>query len=130
MNIVRMPRPSRKKPALPAPRLQQCAERYATLKAELQGLGFVCVGSVQRRYLECGKASCGCRADAANRHGPYHYWTRKIRGRTVSVLLTDAELPLYQGWVANSRTLDRLVRAMRRVSARAVAVTTRRPLTR
>lgn len=109
-----------------ARRLARYAERYAALKAELQGLGFVCVGSVQTRHLQCGKPTCGCHANPAGRHGPYHYWTRKIGGKTVSVVLTDEEVPLYRGWIANSRTLDRVVRKMRRLSAQAVAVSTGR----
>ena len=109
-----------------ARRLARYAERYAALKAEVQGLGFVCVGSVQTRRLQCGKPTCGCHANPASRHGPYHYWTRKIGGKTVSVVLTDEEVPLYRGWIANSRTLDRVVRKMRRLSAQAAALSTGR----
>lgn len=106
--------------------LEQCRARYAHLKAELRELGFVCVGSLQTRHLECGKASCRCHADPANRHGPYHYWTRKVGGKTVAVLVSQADLDLYRAWVASNRELDRVVREMRKVSARALTLSTTR----
>lgn len=100
--------------------------RYAALKSELQGLGFVCVGSLQSRYLECGKVACRCHADASNRHGPYNYWTRKVAGKTVSVLIPAEDAAVYREWLANNRALDRIVRQMRKLSARALYLTTSR----
>ena len=60
------------------------------------------------------------------RHGPYHYWTRKVRGRTVSLLLTEDELVLYREWLENNRKLERLVKEMRHVSSRVLALLTDR----
>ncbi len=109
--------------------VEKFQHRYAQLKQELRGLGFVCVGSLQTRYLECGKTGCRCHDSPANRHGPYHYWTRKVKGRTISVLLNPAALELYREWIQNNRALDRLVRQMRQLSARALTLQTgkRRP---
>jgi hypothetical protein len=50
-------------------RLHKFQPRYAELKQELQGLGLVCVGSVQTRYLECGTANRRCYDSPAHRHG-------------------------------------------------------------
>lgn len=107
-------------------RLRRYAERYDALKAELLTVGFVCQGSVQTRQTECGKATCRCHDDPENRHGPYHYWTRKIRGKTVGLMLTDAELPVYREWIENNRKLERIVREMRNLSARALTLATGR----
>jgi hypothetical protein len=100
--------------------LKKYRERYAQLKDELPNLGFVCVGSLQTRLLECGKASCHCHDDPANRHGPYHYWTRKVQGRSVAVLVSEEHAVLYRRWITNNRTLDRVVHQMRKLSARAL----------
>ena len=97
----------------------------AQLKKELMALGFVCVGSLQTRQLECGKEACRCHDDPANRHGPYHYWTRKVQGRSVAVLLSDDEAVLYRAWIARNRELERVIREMRKVSARALTLQTR-----
>ena len=63
--------------------MRQYTERYDALKAELQSLGFLFQGSLQTRRIVCGKTTCRCYHDPDARHGPYHYWTRKDRGKTV-----------------------------------------------
>ena len=103
-------------------RLEQCRERYEQLRDELLHLGFVCVGSLQRRHLECGKDACRCHGHPDNRHGPYHYWTRKVAAKTVAVLVPADDVAIYTEWLANNRTLDRVVRDMRKISARALTL--------
>jgi hypothetical protein len=103
-------------------RLHAWQQRYLELKQQMQKVDFVCVGSVQTRYLPCGTPGCRCHRDPAQRHGPYHYWTRKVQGRTVTVLLQQEEVALYREWIQNNRQLDRLVREMRRISARALSL--------
>ena len=51
--------------------------------AELQTLGFIGQGSVSTRRITCGRPACRCHSDPEARHGPYHHWTRKARGKTV-----------------------------------------------
>ena len=62
----------------------------------------------------------------SERHGPYHYWTRKARGKTVGLKLTEDELGLYREWIENNRELERLVKEMRRISSRVLALITGR----
>ena len=83
--------------------MRQYTERYDALKAELQSLGFLFQGSLQTRRIACGKTTCRCYRDTDARHGPYHYWTRKDRGKTVGMRLTEDELVLYQEWIENTR---------------------------
>jgi hypothetical protein len=103
-------------------RLHVSEQRYRELKQQLQEMGFVCVGSLQTRYLPCGNPTCRCHQDPAKRHGPYHYWTRKVKGRTVTVLLKQQQVPLYREWIQNNRRLDDLVQEMRRISAQVLSV--------
>lgn len=106
--------------------LLKYAARYDALKAELQAVGFLCQGSIWARRSECGKATCRCHNDPENRHGPYTYWTRKSRGKTVGMMLTKDEVSVYRQWIENNRTLERILREMRNVSGRALALTTGR----
>jgi hypothetical protein len=106
--------------------LVRYSDRYNALKAELQTIGFICQGSIHTRSAECGTASCRCHQVPENRHGPYHYWTRKAKGKTVGLMLTEDELSIYREWIENNRNLERLLREMRAVSARALALTTGR----
>ena len=110
----------------PNERMLKYLDRYNALKAELQAIGFVCQGSVQTRRIGCGTATCGCHQDPGNLHGPYHYWTRKNRGKTVGLKLTQEELPIHREWIRNNRRLERILREMRNVSARVLAFTTGR----
>ena len=93
-------------------------EQYDALKAKLQAVGFIGQGSVQTRRIACGSPTCRCHHDPDARHGPYHYWTRKARGKTVGLKLTEDELGLYREWIENNRELERLVEEMRRISSR------------
>ncbi len=106
--------------------LRRYEEQYDALKAELQTLGFVGQGSVHTRRITCGRATCRCHDDPDARHGPYHYWTRKARGKTVGLNLTEDELVLYREWIENNRKLERLVKEMRHLSSRALALITGR----
>ncbi len=109
--------------------LSQSSGRYESLKRELASLatqmGFLLPGSVQSRFFECSRDSnCRCHDDPANRHGPYHYWTRKVKGKTLSVSLDDEQLSLVEQWIENSRGLERLLKQMRHESIRAIALIT------
>ena len=53
---------------------------------------------------------------------PYHYWTRKARGKTVGMHLTEDEVVLYQEWIENNRELERIVTEMRDISSRVLAL--------
>ena len=106
--------------------IRRYQEQYDALKAELQTLGFIGQGSVQTRRITCGRPACRCHDDPDARHGPYHYWTRKARGKTVGLNLTEDELVLYREWIENNRELERLVKEMRHISSRVLALITGR----
>jgi hypothetical protein len=107
-------------------RMAHYVNRYNALKAELQLIGFIFQGSIHTRSAECGTPTCRCHQIPEKRHGPYHYWTRKAKGKTVALMLTEEEFPLYREWIQNNRKLQRLVRQMRALSARALALRTGR----
>ena len=107
--------------------LEKYRGRYQQIKEKILGLGYVCIGNVQTRYLKCGKDACSCHQSAERRHGPYHYWVRRVKGRTISVLLKDEnEVKLRRVWTDDNRISDRLVREMRTLSAQVLAVQTRK----
>lgn len=93
-------------------------DRYLALKRSLADLGYVRRGSLVRRFMPCGKPGCRCQATPPQLHGPYYQWTRKVRGKTVTVRLTPDEARLLEEWIANGRQLDRVVAQMVRVSLR------------
>ena len=65
--------------------MRRYEKQYDELTTELQTLGFIGQGSVSTRRITCGRPACRCHIDPVARHGPYHYWTRKARGKTVGL---------------------------------------------
>lgn len=92
--------------------------RFRILKESLAGIGPLRRGTVLRRFMSCGNPACRCQADPPKLHGPYYEWTRKVRGKTVSVRLTPNQAQIMKQWIANSRRLDRIVAALERASYR------------
>lgn len=94
------------------------AERYEALKREVARVPPIRRGSLVRRFMPCGKAGCRCQASPPELHGPYYQWTRKVRGKTVTLRVTPAQAKLVQEWIDNGRRLDRILRQMETVSRR------------
>ena len=92
--------------------------RLETLKASLADLGPIRRGTVLRRFRRCGRPGCRCQADPPQLHGPYYEWTRKVKGKTVSVSVTKEQARLLKQWIANARRLDKIVADMQLVSSR------------
>ena len=106
----------------------QYRNRYEELKTQLQLIGFVSQGSVQTRKLTCGNPDCRCRQNPKDRHGPYHYWTRKRGGKTVGLKLSEDQSACFEEFIENNRRLERILREMRVLSARALALSTGRKI--
>ena len=92
------------------------------LKRKITQVGFVCPGSVVRRYMPCGKPGCRCQADPPKLHGPYWQYTHKAAGKTITRRLTPDQARHYQQWIANRRRVDQLLTRMEQVSAQAAEI--------
>src|ERR1700678_2904985 len=77
-------------------------ERLQGLLEQIAQLDFCLPGSLATRQLRCGNPRCRCKADPPQLHGPYTYWTRKERGRTVARLLSAEQAERYQPWLQNA----------------------------
>jgi len=100
----------------PTPAQRARAARIAAQIAELTQAGFLLPGTLTERMTRCGYAGCRCHADPPQLHGPYHQWTRKINGKTVTRILTDDQLADYQPWFDNHRRLRELIAELEELS--------------
>jgi len=100
----------------PTPAQQARAARIAAQIAETAQAGFILPGTLTERMTRCGYPGCRCRADPPQLHGPYHQWTRKIGGKTVTRILTDDQLADYQPWFHNQRRLRALISELENLS--------------
>lgn len=97
---------------------QQDRRRYEALKQQLTELEYLRRGSVVRRFTTCGKTGCACQADPPRLHGPYYQWTRKVKGKTLTVRLPERHATLFQEWIANARKMNVIIAHMERLSTR------------
>ena len=103
-------------------RLTAYQRSYRELAGKLSELGFMHEGTVVRQRLTCGKSSCVCHTDPDRRHGPYFYWTAKVKGRTVSRLLSKEEVDLYEEWIRNRRRFRDIQRKMLALAKKAAPI--------
>ena len=93
-------------------------QRYEALKRTVAAVGLLRRGSLVRRFMPCGKLNCRCQATPPQLHGPYYQWTRKVRGKTVTVRLTEQQAERVRDWIENGRQLDKIVVGMEKLSLR------------
>lgn len=87
-------------------------------------------GSIEVRRTTCGKPTCRCHGNPDDRHGPYIVWTRKVAGRTVTRVLTDAQFAEYRDYLETDRRLRQLVDELHQLTLQVVEAdqsTTRKP---
>ncbi|MGH3755895.1 MAG: DUF6788 family protein [Pseudonocardiaceae bacterium] len=96
------------------------AERRAqqAIAARLADAGFALPGTLTERSMRCGKPTCRCAADPPQLHGPYHQWTRKIDGKTLTRNLTDDQLTRYGPWLADAQRLRALLAELEELTLR------------
>ena len=93
------------------------ARRLRTaISAALAETAFVLPGSIVRREVRCGRSNCRCHDDPPRLHGPYWSWTRKVRTKTVTKLLSDEQLEDYGPWLANAKRLRDLLAELEALS--------------
>lgn len=101
------------------PQLQPSeTRRHEQILAALAATGVALPGNVVTRWMPCGKAGCRCKADPPQLHGPYHQWTRKIDGKTVTRWLSAEQAARYQPWFENARRLRELLTELECLSLR------------
>ncbi len=82
--------------------LGQWEAQYARLRSQLTGLGWISEGYVQDRGPGPG--------------GPCYQWTRKVKGKTVSVALSRQQYEWLREAIANWRQLQDALKEMQRLS--------------
>jgi hypothetical protein len=92
------------------------AQRFQEIKRGLDQLEYFCKGTVLKRMMKCGKATCACHSDPDKRHGPYFELTYKANGKTVDVKLAPEAAPLYNAASLQYRKLKALLTRLEKLS--------------
>ena len=91
------------------PTLEELNEELASLSRELAGLGLISHGHAQERKRGAG--------------GPCYHWTRKEKGKTVSVAMSREQYEAMSEAIANWKKARRILRRMGQVSRRIIFTT-------
>ena len=95
------------------PPLQRWTNRYARLRAPLAQVGWISEGYVQDRGPGAG--------------GPCYQWTRKVRGKTVSVALSADQFAWLKEAIQNWRQVQQTLKEMQRLSRHVLFATLPHP---
>ena len=76
--------------------------QYARLRARLKDIGWISQGYVQNRGPGAG--------------GPCYQWTRKVKGKTVSVALSKEQFQWLQAAITQWREVQSTLKQMQRLS--------------
>jgi len=82
--------------------LPSAQEEYERLRMSLAQAGWISEGYAQNRGPGAG--------------GPCYQWTRKVKGKTVSVALSKDQYEWLKAAIANWRTIQKTLRQMQRLS--------------
>ncbi|MGH8296982.1 MAG: DUF6788 family protein [Steroidobacteraceae bacterium] len=80
--------------------------------------GFALPGTYLEYSHVCRKPNCRCMADPPRPHGPYHQWTRKIDGKTVTRRLSEEQARLYRPWFQEAKRIRALLNELETLSLR------------
>jgi hypothetical protein len=93
--------------------LAQAQKDYARLQRRLRATGWISEGYVQNRGPGAG--------------GPCYQWTRKVKGKTVSVALSKEQYEWLSGAIAQWRETQATLQEMQRLSRRVLFETLPHP---
>ena len=96
-------------PASPA----QWEAQYAALRQSLAGTGWISEGHVQNRGPGAG--------------GPCYQWTRKVKGKTLSVALSKEQFEWLEKAIAQWRSVQSTLREMQKLSRKILFETVPHP---
>jgi hypothetical protein len=92
------------------------ARERARIATQLAEIDRFLPGTVSERIGPCGKPTCRCHADPPRLHGPYISWTRKVKAKTVTRLLSPEQWADYRPWFENARRLRELLAELEALS--------------
>ena len=90
--------------------LHQAHERIRSARKALAAVDYVCSGTLLKRMMKCGKASCRCQVDPAARHGPYYVWGHMKHAKLVHRYVSPEQAQLLGQAIANYRQMQKLLR--------------------
>jgi hypothetical protein len=96
------------------PSIQALQSRYQQCTQGLLSIGPICQGSVIKR-LDVRQSRAKTKI-----HGPYYLWTRKLKGKTLSIAISEQQYTELKQAIANHRKLEQTLAKMRSLSEKMI----------
>ncbi len=100
--------------------IDEYIREFEDCRRELNEIGFILKGSIIKHYTKCRSPTCRCMKDLDYRHGPYYDWTRKVKGKTVTIRLSEEEADILKEWAENKKQFYEIIKRMEMITLDAV----------
>lgn len=97
-----------------SPHLRPIHARMDDLRKRLGSFQYLCSGTLQRRWMTCGRNYCNCKNDERLRHGPYYYWSHLKAGKLITQLIPSAQVQIVKQAIANYKAIKHILRLWER----------------
>ena len=89
--------------------LKKMEIRVEKIKQELQAIGEMRPGSLNRQLTVCGRKGCQCQdPKMPKKHGPYHQLSYVHQGKSTTQFIQDEFLPVVSQQLKNYKTFKQL----------------------
>lgn len=92
--------------------LHQYEKQRDALLKEMVNLGDMRRGTLQVRYLPCGKKGCHCTRSGSKGHGPKYSLTYKVEGKTKTEYIPASQVEMVEKQIANHQRFIALNREL------------------
>ncbi len=99
--------------------VEKLEQRHHLLIRQIAEIGLLLRGTIGTYRTRCGSPRCRCATDRTARHGPYHIWTRKVGGKTVTRMISAQQAARLRPWTQNMRRVDKLLKNLQELGLRA-----------
>jgi uncharacterized coiled-coil protein SlyX len=96
------------------PQIQALQSRFERCARSLVSIGPICQGSVIKR-MDVRQS-----AGRTKIHGPYYLWTRRLKGKTLSVAISEQQYTELKQAIANHRKLEKTLAKMRSLTEKMI----------
>jgi hypothetical protein len=72
-------------------------------------LEHILIGTITRKFGQCGKEGCKCKSGKEYWHGPYYIWTRKENKKTITKSLSAIQAVQCKKAIANMKVLKDII---------------------
>ncbi len=85
------------------------SNKMDSIKKHIIALDNILVGTLSKKYGQCGKKNCRCTKNKKYWHGPYYIWTRKEGGKTITKSLSIKQAEYCKRAIKNMNKLKKCI---------------------